>query len=181
MNQGANVSSVEAIDAFRAEMIESMTKLLRALDDVSDRAKRTKLWLENDRQQFWQQEIRKRARRLEQAQQELYQARLSQGRDLSLQQMLVRKATRAMEEAEDKIAKIKKWQRDFDPTVAPLQRPVDRLRDHLADLLPKGIVSLMKAAEALDTYRQTVLTSDAPPVLDPAAPPAESSPPAPTP
>ncbi len=61
MNQGANVSSVEAIDGFRAEMIECMTKVLRALDDVSDRAKRTKLWLENDRLPFWQQEIRKRA------------------------------------------------------------------------------------------------------------------------
>lgn len=180
MNQGANVSSVEAIDGFRAEMIECMTKVLRALDDVSDRAKRTKLWLENDRLPFWQQEIRKRARRLEQAQQELYQARLSQGRDLSLQQMLVRKATRAMEEAEEKIAKIKKWQRDFDPTVAPLQRPVDRMRDYLAELLPKGILSLMKAAESLDSYRHTVLTSGAVPGLDPAAVSAEpSAPPAP--
>lgn len=142
-------------------MIECMTKVLRALDDVSDRAKRTKLWLENEPPAVLAAG-NPQARPPSRAGPAGNCRRLSQGRDLPSSKCSSARPPAPWKRPRKK-SPIKKWQRDFDPTVAPLQRPVDRMRDYLAELLPKGILSLMKAAESLDSYRHTVLTSGAVP------------------
>ncbi len=177
MNDGAHVGSVEALDAFRISVGIFTGKSVKILDEASDRAKRTRIWIETDRLPHWQQELKRRVRKLEQAEQEYFSARLTgPDRDLSLQQMMVRKGRRSVEEAEEKIRLIRKWMRDFDQVVEPLVRPISRLRDHLAVHLPKAAASLGRAADALEAYHHG--GADPEPAPD-AGGPAADTPPAP--
>lgn len=153
MKPGAHLTSSESLDHFRAALAEFITDASRALDSYTDDVRRTKLWLENDRLPHWERELRRRLRHRERAEQELFQARLSSAkRDLSLQQMQLRHAAEAVRQAEEKIRAIKRWQRDFDPKIAPLLRPIERLRDFVGRNLPQGLLSLRQAADSLEAY-----------------------------
>lgn len=153
MKPGAHLTSSESLDHFRVALAEFITDASRALDTYTDDVRRTKLWLENDRLPHWERELRRRLRHRERAEQELFQARLSSAkRDLSLQQMQLRHAADAVHQAEEKIRAIKRWQRDFDPKIAPLLRPIERLRDFVGRNLPQGLLSLRQAATILEAY-----------------------------
>ena len=93
MPERANVNSLEAIEDFRAKLIIYRNKASRVLDEVSDEAVRTRLWLQSDRVAYWREQINLRTRELEQRQQELFSARLGGLREVSyVQQVAVRKA-----------------------------------------------------------------------------------------
>ena len=95
MDGQARVGSIDAIQDFRAALIRYAERARRALDDVTGEVKRTRGWLESEQRQKWEGEYRRRARHLEQAQQELFSARLSSMKqDKSAQQMAVKKAER---------------------------------------------------------------------------------------
>ena len=67
MPQRANVTSFEAIKTFRSNLIGYMTKARPALEEVSSEVTRTRLWLQGDRRSYWEGELRRRARKLEEA------------------------------------------------------------------------------------------------------------------
>ena len=48
MPQTAKVTSIEAIDAFKASLIVYLEKAGSVLDDVSDDVVRTRIWLQSD-------------------------------------------------------------------------------------------------------------------------------------
>ena len=100
MPESAKVTSLEALESFRARLIIYREKAGRVLDEVSDNVTRTRLWLETDRPAYWNNQIRLLSRELEQAQQELFSARLSGLRDSSInQQLAVQKLRRAIRDA----------------------------------------------------------------------------------
>ena len=75
------VTSLEALEDFRAKLIVYRDKASRVLDEVSDDVTRTRVWLENERPAYWQAQVRRLNRDLETAQQELFSAQLSGLRD----------------------------------------------------------------------------------------------------
>ncbi|MGC3958728.1 MAG: hypothetical protein QM813_12550 [Verrucomicrobiota bacterium] len=114
MPERAKITSLEALESFRARLIVYREKASRVLDEVSDEVTRTRLWLETDRPTYWQNQIRRLSRELEQAQQELFSAQLSGLRDASInQQVAVQKLRRSIRAAEDKTKTIKQWQRQY--------------------------------------------------------------------
>src|SRR6187402_690807 len=128
MPDSAKVTSLEAIEAFRAKLIVYRDKAARVLDEVSDEVTRARLWLETDRPAHWQNQIKQRTRALEQAQQELFSAQLSGLRDASfVQQAAVQKGRRAIREAEEQVKLVKQWQRQFDQRVESPARQVEKL------------------------------------------------------
>src|SRR5882672_10918645 len=104
MPERAKVTSLEAVEAFRARLIIYRDKAGRVLDEVSEEVSRTRSWLQNDRITFWEGQIRRRQKELEMRQQELFSAQLSGMRDASfVQQQAVQRARRAIGEAEGKL------------------------------------------------------------------------------
>ena len=155
MDGQARVGSIETIEAFRAALIRYAERARRALDDVTGEVKRTRGWLESEQLQKWQGEHRRRLRFLEQAQQELYSARLSTLRqDKSAQQLAVKKAQRMVAEAEEKLAVIKRWRQAYDARVESLAKQLETLHDTLARTLPKGVVSLGNTVRNLQDYAE---------------------------
>ncbi|BCX48935.1 hypothetical protein HAHE_28430 [Haloferula helveola] len=153
MADKAKVASIEALEDFRIALLRYRERAVRALDDVGGEVKRTRDWLAYDRKLAWQAEVRRCQRRLEQAEAELMTSKFSDLKDdHSVQQLAVKKARRALQEAEDKLRVTQKWVRDFDSIVDPAVRPLDSLRERLSNDFPKAVSSLEGMIRALTDY-----------------------------
>jgi len=160
----AKVTSLEALESFRSQLILFLTKANRSVNEVLDDVHRTRTWLQNDQLLFWEREYRRRTKVLDQAESELMSAKLSSLRDnISLQQMAVLKAKRALAEAEEKRRNVKQWNRNFDSCTDPLTKKLESLRSFLENDLPKGVTYLANARKTLESYAQTPAPKDTAP------------------
>ncbi len=174
MSPRAHVTSVEAIEDFRASLVVFLSKARPTLEEVSDEALRTRLWLENEQRTRWEAEVRRRTRTLEQAQQALFSAGISNLRDASdAEKMAVQRARRALEEAEAKLKVVKQWARDFENRAEPLTRQLDKLHTLLSNDMLKAVAYLVNVIKALDAYADV-----APPEMEEASTPPVSEAPA---
>lgn len=164
MPDKAKVTSLEALESFRASLIVYLERAKCTLDEISEEVMRTRLWLQDDRREHWQREIRRRAKQLEERQQELFSAELANLREVTeAERHAVMQAKRALNEAQARLAVVKKWNREFDSLVEPLAKEVDKLRDVLVSHMGKAVVYLTQTNKALADYaeiapRETVLT-----------------------
>jgi len=174
MPERAKVTSLEAIESFRARLIIYREKAARVLDEVSEDVTRTRLWLETDRPTHWQNQIRQRTRELEQAQQELFSAQLSGLRDASYaQQAAIQKCRRAIRDAEEKIKIARQWLRQFDQRVETPARQAEKLRQLLSLDLVQAVAWLNEMTKTLSAYAE--LSPSGAPTRTPAATPTETS------
>jgi len=159
----ANVRSIETLETFRASMIVFLTKARRSIDQVGEEVQRTRNWLDQDQKLHWQTELKKRTRAMEQAQQELVTARYSTLRaSTTMQEVAVRKAKAAVQEADEKLRRVKGWIRSFDSSVDPLLKKVESLRSYLEHDIPKAIATLSQTQRALAAYTDNASLMDGP-------------------
>src|SRR5438105_3563890 len=153
--QRAHVTSVEALESFRTSLLLYVSKARPTVEEVSSDVLRTKLWLENEQRMHWEGQVRRRAKALEQAEQALSSARMSTLREASTtEQMAVRKAKHALEEAEAKLKLLKYWNREFESRVEPLVKQLDKLHSFLANDLVQANACLAQAISALAAYAE---------------------------
>lgn len=151
----AKITSVEAIEAFRAQLVVYLAQMRPVLEEISGEVVRTQAWLEDEQGRHWQQEARRRGRKLEDAKQELFTASLSRMGDASsFQQMAVQRAQRQLREAEEKLAVIKKWSRDLENRTAPLVKQMEQLHGFLTVEMAHAVAYLDQALTALAAYRE---------------------------
>ena len=67
MAEKAQITSVEAIEAFRAKLIVFLGQARPVMDEVGNEMSRARFWLQEEQRRFWEQQLRLRARRLEEA------------------------------------------------------------------------------------------------------------------
>src|SRR5688572_11745692 len=134
MPDQAHVTSLEALEKFRATLLTYVNKARPALEEVSGDILRTRMWLENDQRSHWEAQMRRRSKELEMAHAALSTARFSNLRDATTSEvMAVKKAKRTMEEGEAKLRSLKLWNRDFDNRVLPMAKEVDKMHSILAN------------------------------------------------
>ena len=139
MPERAHVTSVDALEAFRSNLIVYLSKARPTLEEVSAEVQRTRVWLEDEQRTHWENELRRRSRALQEAQAALFSAKLSRFREASsAEQMAVQRAKRALDEAEDKLRVIKKWNRDYDNRVEPLVKQMEKLHTVLGHEMEHG-------------------------------------------
>jgi hypothetical protein len=170
MSGQAKISSIDALEAFRADLIRYIEKARVALEDMEGDVRRTQTWLDVDRKQHWERELRTWMKKLHQAEQELYSANLTSPRaSNAFQKMAVLKARRGVEEAEVKLRVVKKWRQSFETRATPLLRQLDPMFALVGQQLPKGVHSLGESIKALQAYAEKFA-----PAVAPTPPPAES-------
>ncbi len=153
MPDRAHVTSTEAIESFRAALINYLGKVRPILEDASDEARRTRDWLQADRRIHWENEVRRRARKVEEAEQAVFSAGLSNLREVSsAERAAVLRAKRALAEAEEKLRLVKRWQAGFDHQAQPLLKELDQLRNLLGQDMPKAAAHLAQVIRKLDVY-----------------------------
>ena len=67
MAESAQITSVEAIESFRSKLIEFISQMRPALGEVGSEVLRTRVWLHDEHRRHWENELRLRSRRLEEA------------------------------------------------------------------------------------------------------------------
>lgn len=155
MAEHADVSSIDALEAFRADLIRYMEKARVALEDAESEVRRTRDWLDVDRTQHWTREMKRRCKRLENAEAELYNAKLTRPTEThAFYKMAVLKARREVEEAEASIRVLRTWKHQFDHRATPLVRRLDPAFFLVGQHLPKAVRLLGEHIKALQAYAE---------------------------
>ena len=167
MADQARITSVDAIEDFRASLVVFSSKAKQAIDTAQDAVKKTRAWLQTEQPAFWAGQIKQRQKKLDQAQQELMSARFSEFVDSpTMQQAAVRKARAYLEEAQAGMKRTQGWAREFDRVVEPLARKLDGMRDFVETDLVQASAYLVEIQKILDAYNELParVVSSPPPV-----------------
>jgi hypothetical protein len=153
MADRAHVTSVDAIELFRANLLAYLGKARPVLEDACDEVFRTRQWLQHDRRTHWENQLKRRRKILEEAEQALFGARISNLREpTSAETAAVTRAKRALNDAEEKLRLVKRWTMEFDNRVQPLVKELEGLRTMLANDMPKAAAHLAQVIKTLDAY-----------------------------
>ena len=155
MSQRANITSVEAIQAFRTKLIIYLSKARPAMEEASSEVMRVRVWMEMEKRPYWMKQFLLRGQRLEEAESSLFSAKLSslgKGGASAAQQSAVQKARVAVAEAEEKLRGIGRWQRDYDKSTGPLLKQLEKLDNLLALDIPNAVAYLNEAIDTLQKY-----------------------------
>jgi hypothetical protein len=164
MNRTANVHSIDALDRFRAALCSfgegadlSLTMLRLELDRFVD-------WLEHDQLKYWQHEIRLREDRLGEAKTDLHRclaATIDPERTPSCYQekKAVALAKQRLEEAEDKLAAVRRWIPPVRQAVLEYRMRAEPLASALLSDLPKAVSLLEQLARRLAEYAELAAPS----------------------
>lgn len=155
MSDQVKISSIDALEAFRADLIQYIAKARVALEDMEGDVRRTQTWLDTDRAQHWAGQVKLWMKNLHQAEQELYSANLTSPQaSNAFQRMNVLKAKRKLDEAEEKMRVVKKWRQTFENRATPLLRQLDPMFYLVGQQLPKGVFALGESIKALQAYAE---------------------------
>ena len=171
----AHITSLEAIEAFRANLIIYLGRARAATEEVGSDIQRAKMWIQNDQRRNWEHERKVRGKKLEAAQNELFSARLSTLQQATTVQFMARqRAEREVREADEKLAVLKKWDRELENRSEPLLKQVDQLQSFLTTEMPRAVSYLTETIKILEAYADVPMpgggSSDALKVETPATP-----------
>jgi hypothetical protein len=97
--------------------------------------------------------MKARTKKLERARAELFSVSMSKLQEVSAaQQLLVHRAEEAFEEAQKKIALLKKWDRELDNRSEPLVKLVDQFQSFVTSEMPRAIAYLSQVIQSLEAY-----------------------------
>lgn len=165
MPQKAHVTSLDALEGFRSRLIVYVSQARPALEEVAAEVMRTRVWLETGQRTYWQEQLIRRRKQLERAQQALFSSRLGPlRRESAADQMAVHRAKAALDEAEERLRTIKKWAREFDTRFQPLLKQTEKLHTVLTQDMVKAVASLTQALNSLAAYAEL----KPPPSIEPA-------------
>jgi hypothetical protein len=182
MADRAQVTSVEAIESFRSALIIYLSKTRPALEEMSNEVLRARQWLQNDQRRLWENEMKVRTKKLERAKAELFSVSMSKMQTVSsAQQLLVHRAEAAFEEAQKKLAILKKWDRELENRSEPLVKQVDQFQSFVTAEMPRAIAYLNQVIRALEAYTEVRMggSTDAAMPDNAEQPPAEGAAPEP--
>lgn len=152
----AHIDSPELLKAFRARLVDFQQLCRRALDGNAALVRETADWVKNEQKAHWQLQLRKRQEALNVAESNYKQAQWyasTKGRMSGVEEKrLLNKALRAKEEAEEKLAAVKKWSLSFDQRVDKLMSPCHSLTNLVDELTPRALSRLDGMLDALDEY-----------------------------
>jgi predicted RNase H-like nuclease (RuvC/YqgF family) len=151
----ANVTNIEALERFRSSLVLFLERAGFALDEVSEEVKRTRIWLQTEQAMKLTHEMKRRQREMEQLEQEMFTARLS---DLAQKktgmQMQINKKRREIHELEGKIRAVKGWLRNFDSVVETEARKAEKLRQQIDIEMARGVTFLTESVRQLRAYSE---------------------------
>lgn len=167
----AQITSSAALEAFRSDLIVYLAQMAPVLDEAGGEVLRMRGWLQNEQRDFWENQLRRRRRKLDEAQAELFNARLSTLQNSTIvQHMEVQKARRAVDEAEQKLVAIKKWERELDNLAEPQLKQIDQLRGYLMTDMNKGVAFLTQVTQAVAAYAAVPAPATPAPAAEPKKP-----------
>jgi len=167
MASGARVESIEALRAFRTAWIKFGEAVTLALQDAESEMQRTLVWLETEAPTYWAGQIRKRQEAVSRAKEALRQKQMYKdfsGRTPSAvdEQKALALAMKRLEEAEEKLAAVKKYARRLAREIDLYKGSVQRLATSAMSDIPLAASRIDRMVATLEQYVALAPAGEAP-------------------
>jgi hypothetical protein len=163
MSLQASVHSIDALKDLRVALALYGDDTLGALGAVDAEVRRTLRWLHEERPYYWQDQIKRRREQVALARSEVFRRNLQKKGDysppMSEQKENLRKAESSLQEAEKRLAMVRKWQPLLSHAVLEYHASVQRLKDLAAGDVPRAVNLLSRMIGALEAYLRVVAPS----------------------
>jgi len=157
MSQFARVDSFGALQDFKASLCMFAEVVRVALDEAEGEIRRTMIWLKQDQHSYWKGQVRKRTELVARAKAALQQKRMQRtalggkASDVEERKALAA-AVRQLEEAEQKLANVRRWVRQLEIETFNFKGTVQGLAHAVEAGVPKSTGRLDAMVQALDSY-----------------------------
>jgi hypothetical protein len=155
-NSQANVHSIDALKDLRTAMALYGEDTLAALGAIEAEVRRTVRWLQEERPYYWQEQIKRRREQVSLAKAEVFRRQLQKRPDytppMSEQMENLRRAEASLQDAEKRLAMVRKWQPALQHAVLEYHASVQRLKDLAAADVPSAVNLLTRLIDALEAY-----------------------------
>jgi len=155
MSQGARVSSLDALGAFKAALQKFHDHAQQALLEADMEIQRVEDWLNNDRPIFWKHEKKKREDEVARAKDELRRITLSisEHKPSAVEQKkALKRAQQRLEEAREKIRIVDVWKRQFERAKNEYRGQTQHIHDAVDSTIPRTIVLVERLMADLHAY-----------------------------
>ncbi|MFO0892117.1 MAG: hypothetical protein U0790_23640 [Isosphaeraceae bacterium] len=156
MSSQAEVHSVEAIKDLRTALALYAEDAQGALDAVEAEIRRTVQWLTQDRPYYWQEQIKRRREQVASARAEVFRRKLQKTPEyhpsLSEPMEILRRAEASLQDAEKRLAMVRKWQPLLQQAILEYHGSARRIKDLVAADVPRAIAVLTRIVDALEAY-----------------------------
>jgi len=156
MSSQATVHSIDALKELRTALALYGDDTLGALGAVEAEVRRTMRWLQDERPYYWQEQIKRRREQVAMARSELFRRQLQKRADytppMSEQKENLRKAEASLQDAEKRLAMVRKWQPLYKQAVLEYHASIQRLKDLSAGDVPRAVNLLTRLIDALEAY-----------------------------
>ena len=133
MSSQASVRSIDTLKDLRVALALYGEDTLGAIGAVEAEVRRTMRWLQEERPVYWQDQIKRRREQVSTARAEVFKKNLQKRADynppMSEQKENLRKAEASLQDAEKRLAAVKKWQPLFKQAVLEYHASVQRIKD----------------------------------------------------
>jgi hypothetical protein len=157
MGQPANVTSLDAVDDFRAALVCFKHEASTVLEGLEQQIYRLVQWIQQDQRQYWRHQSRRN-------EQQLQEAKLNLQRCLMLKQVgdqrpacieekrALERAKRRQQACREKTAAVRKWSRAILQVVFEYKAGVGPLRQWLETDAPQTLALLERIRRTLEEY-----------------------------
>lgn len=156
MADQARVTSIDALHDFRAALANFTEEAEGGLVAVELEINRFLDWLSGDQLSYWQHQVVRLQEKVAEAKGDLHRKKLTatfgEHRSVVEEQVAIKKAKLRLEEAEEKVQKIRKWTRALEDAISEYHGQVQPLGDHLAQELPRSQAVLSRMIRSLESY-----------------------------
>ncbi len=155
MRQAASVSSINALKDFKRALDTFASIIRTALGEAQSDLQRTTWWVQQDRLTHWQVQKRKRMTQLAQAKSELFRSQVAspdQRVPATLERKAVDQAHQRLDEAQTKLASIKRWSRVLEREVILYKGHCQQIARAVEGDVPAALLRLDKMVGALEKY-----------------------------
>jgi hypothetical protein len=156
MSSQASVRSIDTLKDLRVALALYSEDTLGAIGSVESEVRRTLRWLQEEQPVFWQNQIKRRREEVSSARAEVFKKNLQKRPDynppMSEQKENLRKAEASLQDAEKRLAAVKKWQPLFKHAVLEYHASVQRIKDLSAGDVPRAVNLLSRMIDSLEAY-----------------------------
>jgi hypothetical protein len=180
MSTRAQVHSTEAIEAFRSKLVVYLSNIRKCLASATEEVRSVRGWIESDRQLYWLGELKRRNKQLQQCKDDFNATPTmgNEGASRSVRRMALERAKHAVDDAEEKLKKIRRYRQEFEKMVGGHLKHLETVGQNVTGNLQEGIHFLANIEKALDAYKNLQVTgADSPGALPATSPESETPPP----
>jgi hypothetical protein len=156
MSSQASVRSIDSLKDLRVALALYGDDTLAAIGAVESEVRRTLRWLQEERPVYWAEPIKRRREQVSAARAEVFKKNLQKRADynppMSEQKENLRKAEVSLQDAEKRLAAVRKWQPLFKQAVLEYHGSIQRIKDLAAADVPRAVNVLSRMIDALEAY-----------------------------